>query len=174
MRLLCFALLVVFVFAKDCSLETEKGEKCKEKIKNLYPSQFSVGGEEVNCKANRYSQMDLEEIEDYLADEIVPVVISQDRFYVLDGHHLTQALLQSGWDDVDIELEIVENWNDKSFEEFELSMIERNLFHLYDAGSGPISPTLLPPFSHLDDDMYRTLAWLMREAGNEKRGSELE
>jgi hypothetical protein len=152
-------------------LTSEKGDKCLEKAKNLYPTQFAVGGLEVDCKANRYSEMSQSELEKKLEDEIVPVVISQDRYYVLDGHHLTQALLLSGWGDLEVTLEIVDNWNDLSFPEFELAMTTDNIFYLYNSGNGPISPTLIPPFNYLDDDMFRTLAWLVREAGGFDKGN---
>ena len=171
-KIIFLFLLFTIIFGKDCDYDAKKGDECQTQINQLYPTQFSIGSQEVLCKANLFSQMSKTELEDYLNEkkQIVLVIISQNRYYVIDGHHMIQGLWVGVNDNVEVNLEIIENWNDYTFEEFEEAMIAQNFFHLSDAGIGPISPILLPTFEHLDDDMFRTLSWLVRKAGGYDKG----
>lgn len=173
MILLLFIFATTIIAKDDCSYDDKRGTKCTIKIKDLYPTQFSIGNQEVLCKANFLDHLSRAELEDYLnkGKHTIPVIISQNRYYVIDGHHLTRALLITVGDDIKVNAEVIENWNKYTFEEFELAMIEKNLFYLYDSGQGPISPTLLPTFYNLDDDLFRTLSWLVRRAGGFDKGN---
>lgn len=85
----------------DASWSTlDCGSVCRVKLKDLRPTQSSVGTAAVNCKARKMEQKikDEGDYEKYFKKEkrLVPVIIGpNEKFYVLDHHHMSNALYRA-------------------------------------------------------------------------------
>ena len=76
------------------------GSVCRIKLKDLRPTQASVGTAAVNCKARKMERKidDDASYEKYFkkTNRLVPVVIGpNEKFYVLDHHHMSNALYRA-------------------------------------------------------------------------------
>jgi len=138
----------------------------------MRPSQFGIGGIEVKCKKDRFESFSSSELKKYLesADRRVDVIIGRkSRFYVLDGHHMSRALLDADVkeDEKVIYCNIVENLSDLSDDEFWIQMIGENNVWLYDEkGISPLAPEHLSgDLDGMLDDPFRTLAWMVQDSG---------
>ena len=77
-----------------CPSDARAGEFYKLRLKDLSPTQFAVGGAEVQVRAGRLRkkfQSDPGKLHDYLRVRPVPVVVRSDRFYLVDHHHLARG-----------------------------------------------------------------------------------
>ena len=136
------------------------GTLCKIELKSLRPTQSVLGMLEVKDKIKKLKEMSKDDLKAYLDDHVAPVVIGPDAEpYIIDHHHLGYALLISKTRD-EIHTEIVANWKELSPEDFWTLMQKKNWTYL----NGK-KPTHLPKSLHdLEDDPYRSLAWLARES----------
>jgi len=156
---------------KYCKGDEKEGAICTIKPEDLKPTQFAFGSEEVECKKKYLESLSKSELESYLSDEKrwIIVVIGPEGFFVVDGHHLTRAVMDA---DVDKDLKvmhskILQNWKSYTTEEFWERMVDFNYVWLQDEkGIGPISPDHLPRnIAEMKNDPFRTLSWAVSDAG---------
>src|SRR4051794_28927969 len=135
-------------------------------ILSLRPTQMTVGMREVKEKRERWREhKSTKKQAELLGKHMIPVVLGPDqRYYVVDHHHLTRALHDEGVNDI-----LVSVIGD-------LSMVDREAFwgvmdnkrwvYPYDAKGERRSFKDLPKtVADLKDDPFRSLAGELRRAG---------
>lgn len=142
--------------------------------RQLHPTQFSHGWREVVYKAAKISAMTPAEVQAYLIDKDVPVVIGPGGVpYMTDGHHTLRSLIESTAADKTAYGHILVNWSDLPPEEFWTRMQANNYTYLRDA-QGKLQPPAALPASLLvmQRDPYRGLAWGVMKANGflERKG----
>jgi len=138
----------------------------KRHVFDLRPTQFAVGMFEVEKKTKKLAALKAKELEEYLDAHPVPVVLCRNgEAHVIDHHHLVRACWELGIEKVPTQIEA--DLSHLSEKEFWDEMTKRKWTHLYDQfGSGPHEHLNLPlNVRGLADDLYRSLAWAIREAG---------
>lgn len=144
-------------------------------LNQLKPTQNAVGMDEVKAKADKIAAMDAKKLADYLLQRVIPVVIGNPPkgagddpacYYLVDHHHLAAAMWKALKDpDAQVFAEVRCNWLPLTGNRFWKAMVRNNWVYPFDGlGAGPTSPALLKPFvMDLDNDLYRSLAWVVRE-----------
>ena len=134
-------------------------------ILELRPTQMTVGMREVKEKRKRFREQKGKKQSELLGKRMIPVVVGPDqRFYVVDHHHLARALHEEGIEDI-----LVTVIGD-------LRMVERDAFwgvmdnkrwvYPYDAkGERRHFKDLPKTITELKDDPFRSLAGELRRAG---------
>jgi hypothetical protein len=134
-------------------------------IRELRPTQMTVGMREVKEKRKRFREQKGKKQEELLGKHMIPVVVGPDkRFYVVDHHHLARALHEEGVADI-----LVTVIGD-------LRMVERDAFwgvmdnkrwvYPYDTkGERRPFKDLPKTITELKDDPFRSLAGELRRAG---------
>ncbi len=134
-------------------------------IADLRPTQMTVGLREVKEKRQRWREHGKKKQAELLGRRMIPVVLGPDqRYYVVDHHHLARALLDEGVSKV-----LVTVIGD-------LSMVDRGAFwnvmdgrrwtYPYDAkGERRHFRDIPKAVADLRDDPYRSLAGELRRAG---------
>jgi len=141
-------------------------------VKDLSPTQFSVGKAEVAVRTGRMRKKfkkDPAMLHDYLRVWPVPVVVRGKKFYLVDHHHLARALYdalhEARGKEICVYVKVMGNATTLEELYFCKTMHEHNWVYLFDrAGGGPQQPQKLP--AHIKDlefDPYRSLAWIVRE-----------
>ena len=134
-------------------------------ILSLRPTQMTVGMREVKEKRKRWREQDKEKQADSLGRHMIPVVYGPDqRYYVIDHHHLARALHDEGVKDVLVtivgDLRMVER------EAFWGVMDNKRWVYPYDAkGERRHFKDLPKSVSDLKDDPFRSLAGELRRMG---------
>ena len=155
-----------------CPADARPGEFYKLRVDDLSPTQFATGKAEVKIRAARMAKKvkkDPHKLHDYLRVRPVPIVIRNERFYLIDHHHLVRALHDIGHKlhgkDLAVFVKVMGNASTLEETYFWKSMHKANWVYLFDkAGGGPQQPKTLP--AHVKDlgfDPYRSLAWIVRE-----------
>ena len=134
-------------------------------ILSLRPTQMTVGMREVKEKRKRWREHGKKKQAELLGTHMIPVVYGPDeRYYVIDHHHLGRALHDEGVKEVLVtvvgDLRMVER------EAFWGVMDNKRWVYPYDA-KGERRPFRDLPKSIVDlkDDPFRSLAGEMRRAG---------
>jgi hypothetical protein len=134
-------------------------------ILSLRPTQMTVGMREVKEKRKRWRGQEKKKQAESLGKHMIPVVRGPDeRYYVVDHHHLARALHDEGVKDI-----LVTVIGD-------LSMVEKDAFwgvmdnkrwvYPYDArGERRHFKDLPKSITDLKDDPFRSLAGELRRAG---------
>jgi hypothetical protein len=134
-------------------------------ILSLRPTQMTVGMREVKEKRRRWREQKKKKQAESLGKHMIPVVRGPDqRYYVVDHHHLARALHEEGVSDI-----LVTMIGD-------LSMVERDAFwgvmdnkrwvYPYDAkGDRRHFKDLPKSITELKDDPFRSLAGELRRVG---------
>ncbi|WP_298106449.1 ParB-like protein [Bradyrhizobium sp.] len=134
-------------------------------ILSLRPTQMTVGMREVKEKRKRWREQKKSKQAESLGKHMIPVVCGpDDRYYVIDHHHLARALHDEGVKDI-----LVTVIGD-------LSMVERDAFwgvmdnkrwvYPYDAkGDRRHFKDLPKSIAELKDDPFRSLAGELRRIG---------
>ncbi|GLR86120.1 ParB-like protein [Bradyrhizobium iriomotense] len=134
-------------------------------ILSLRPTQMTVGMREVKEKRKRWREQDKQKQADSLGRHMIPVVHGPDeRYYVIDHHHLARALHDEGVKDVLVTIV------------GDLRMVERDAFwgvmdnkrwvYPYDAkGERRHFKDLPKSIADLKDDPFRSLAGELRRMG---------
>ena len=137
----------------------------QESAYNLLPTQLLVGRASVRLKAKKLGEKTPEARMEYLRTHPVPVVVGPGgRYYLIDHHHMSLALIESGHKKLFIQ--IVADWSDLKSSEFWSRMESSGYTYLYDAAGKKVRPQDLPKsVLGLKDDPYRSLAYFAREAG---------
>jgi len=134
-------------------------------IKELRPTQITVGMREVKEKRQRWREQSAKKGAEFLGKHLIPVVLGpKDRHYVIDHHHLARALHEEGVQDVDVT--VVANLSKLEPDAFWFVLDNLNLMHPFDDKGVRRSHTDIPKsVSELIDDPFRSLAGELRRAG---------
>jgi hypothetical protein len=137
-------------------------------ILELKPTQFAVGLLEVDEKVKRLKKLSPKELKKKIAKKVVPIIVSPwGEFCLVDRHHFVLELWHLGVKKV--RCEIVRDFSKSglSYPLFWRRIARLGYAHLYDQfGEGMRSAFYLPnDIRGLADDPYRSLAWMVREAG---------
>lgn len=136
-------------------------------LSHMKPTQITVGMGEVEQKRQRLRDLAKHpaKLEKFLRKHPVRVVLGPDETaYIVDRHHLGLALALEGY--VSAHVEVYADLSKCGEKEFWKKMEELHFLHLKD-GKGQARPlSALPPsLSEMQDDPYRSLAAVVRNAG---------
>ncbi len=134
-------------------------------VRQLLPTQLTVGMIEVREKTKHLASLKPKPLQEYLADRAMPVVSGPGgRHYITDHHHLARAALDAGIDSVFFSPQA--DLSSCREQEFWCEM-DRNLWvHPLDENGVRHHYSLIPTdLKKLTDDMYRSLAAFVRNAG---------
>ena len=135
-------------------------------VLDLKPTQFVVGRQEIDVKIDKFAGLDGKKLEAYLDDHVVPCIVGpRKQFFMIDHHHFVAAAYDHGHKEVKVS--ILEDQSKLEFDAFWRYMDSRKWLYLYDQfGGGPHPASMLPlDVRGLADDLYRSLAWELRDAG---------
>lgn len=134
-------------------------------IADLRPTQMTVGMAEVDRKRALWRKREATQGAEFLGRSMVPVVIGpKGQPWLIDQHHLVLALHLEGLSHVLVSE--IARLDTLGRHEFLTVMDKRNWLHPYDASGKRCDISDLPKkMSKLDDDIYRSLAGQVREAG---------
>jgi hypothetical protein len=101
----------------------------------------------------------------FLEKRRIPAVLGPgEDYYIIDHHHLSLALWQSEIDEVFVR--VIGDFSDMPKRAFLHAMAAFGWLHAYDAHGRNVCPTRLPAsLDQLRADLYRDLAWSVRQAG---------
>lgn len=137
------------------------------KVSSFRPTQSSVGMYEVESKVHDLKKLmkHPKRLNKYLEQNPIPVVIGpQDELYIIDHHHLARALDELGIPKC--YYAVVADRSQLNPTDFWYFMQEKKWVYLTDQNGKTIPLAHLPTeVSALQNDPYRSLAWLVREAG---------
>jgi hypothetical protein len=134
-------------------------------IKSLCPTQLTIGFIEVEKKRKHLSALSAGQQRDFLEAHPMPVVIGPGRkLYITDHHHLARAALEAGiaggYFTVDAD------FSSRGGEEFWCEMDKNSWVHPLDQNGVRHHYICIPShLSQLFDDIYRSLAGFVRDAG---------
>jgi hypothetical protein len=142
--------------------------KHRQKVLNLRPTQFAVGMLEVEEKIKIVRKFNQKQIQNFIDDNPVPVVIGPEKnLYIVDHHHFLAVCYHIGIKKVRVE--VVRNLSRRrlTYAQFWKWMFKsRNAYPFCQFGEGPRKAIYLPKdIRGLADDPYRSLAWFVRKAG---------
>lgn len=152
-------------FLPKIDAHSPQGTLGRLKLSNLKPTQNAVGMDEVNAKVANIKEKSDSALEDYLLPRAVPVIIGNDgQYYLIDHHHLSISLWRAKGD-MEVPVMVTRNWSSIEGKHFWKAMATNNWLYPFDAmGAGPSNPnTLKQHVKDLDNDLYRSLSWLVRE-----------
>lgn len=154
----------------SCSSALREHDFCELKVSESRPTQFAVGFIEVREKSAKLEGMTQREFEKYLRKHPSPIVIGPGgALFITDGHHLGRAMFEIGRDRM--LGQVIANFSDLGTDEFWRRMDERHWVYPFDEnGQGPLDPRSLPTrLADLRDDIYRSLAGAVRDAGGYRK-----
>ncbi|HLG86557.1 MAG TPA: ParB-like protein [Alphaproteobacteria bacterium] len=134
-------------------------------IKDLRPTQITVGFREVAEKRKRWQELAGSKGEEFLGRHMIPVVLGpKGRHYVIDHHHLVRALHEEGVRDILIT--VVSDLRGVHKDSFWVILDNRCWCHPYDSRGRRRGFDEIPAsISELVDDPFRSLAGGLRRAG---------
>lgn len=134
-------------------------------LKQLRPTQLSVGYAEVELKSRQWAQMGKKQRKAQIESHVFPAVLGPGgHYYIVDHHHLGVALLEQGIDEVFVAVLDEMTWLEPLV--FWRTMEFRAWSHPYDHRGMRRDYRDMPQrLSQLEDDPYRSLAGLVRNAG---------
>jgi hypothetical protein len=150
--------------AARCRADSQAGEECHAKISRLRPTQFGLGLVDVEAKRQELKGSEKKGWR-FLKENPAQVVVGPEgELYLIDRHHLTRAAWEKGFRHT--RAEIVDNLSHLSKKEFWETMKARGWVHLRSEKGRPRTVAQLPRHvRELQDDPYRSLAWVVRQAG---------
>jgi hypothetical protein len=134
-------------------------------IKDLHPTQMTVGMREVDRKRHALRKLRAENVGDFLGTHMIPAVLGPGKTYwLIDHHHLARALMEEGVEQVLVSVAAkLSHLPKKRFFAF---LESSNWLHTYDAQGKRCDWTELPRHvGKMPDDPYRSLAGEVREGG---------
>jgi len=141
----------------------------RAKIKELRPTQLTVGMLEVEVKRKRIAALSAEAREAYLEAHPMPAVLGpKGAIYITDHHHLARAALEAKVEEACFE--IVADFSRLAAEKFWPAMDKRFWVHPLDEHGVKHCYSFIPArLDQLVDDVYRSLAGFVRDAGGFKK-----
>ena len=137
----------------------------KVAIKDLRPTQITVGMREVLVKRKRWRESGIRKSGKFLGEHMIPVILGpKQRHYVIDHHHLARALHDEGLKELAVT--VIANLGALDRDEFWSVMDNRNWMHPFDAEGRRRPYADIPKsVSQLVDDPFRSLAGELRRTG---------
>jgi hypothetical protein len=136
-------------------------------VNHLRPTQVTVGMAEVHDKMKRLKELrdHPHHLQAFLAEHAIPVVEGpEQKYFVIDHHHLGRALWEVGLDGAS--LEVVGNLAKLAEQEFWREMERQHWVHPFDEQGRRQDFAQIPHHvKSLRDDPYRSLAAYVRNAG---------
>lgn len=135
------------------------------RIKDLRPTQMSVGMREVSAKREEWRNRPRDSEGRYLGSHMIPAVIGPHGHpWIVDHHHLALAMHLEGVDEVMVS--VIARLKDLPKKRFLAFMDARNWLHPYNAKGKRCDLDELPQgLTDLEDDPWRSLAGEVRRAG---------
>ena len=135
------------------------------KVQSLRPTQMTVGMREVEEKRKRWREHKEKKKAQFLGSHLVPVILGpRERYYVIDHHHLTRALLDEGQNEIVVT--VVANLQKLDRDAFWVVLDNRGWCHPYDEHGVRRSFADIPSsIGGLRDDPFRSLAGELRRLG---------
>ena len=167
-----FTLLFLVTVTAEVSVQAkhshglEEGDTALVSPDILFPTQFNLGLSEVNIREHTLESLKDKptELVDYLKENTAKAVIGpKGKLYLIDGHHITRAVSDSGLKEVHVE--IVKDYSDLKPKEFWAKLADKEWLYLYDNGVLRPQSELPKTIREMTDDPFRTLAWLVRKVG---------
>jgi hypothetical protein len=134
-------------------------------VKDLRPTQMTVGLREVETKRKRWRESDEGNRAKFLARHLVPVVEGpKGNLYVTDHHHLARALIDEGAKEVMII--VIANLKKLEKDAFWIYLDNRGWLHPFDDDGRRRDYADIPKgIADLVDDPFRSLAGELRRVG---------
>jgi hypothetical protein len=134
-------------------------------IKNLRPTQITVGMLEVEEKRKRWREHKEKKKAEFLGSHMIPVILGpKERPYVIDHHHLARALHEEGQKDVLVS--VVADLRALDKDAFWVVLDNRGWCHPYDeTGVRRGFDDIPAAISDMLDDPFRSLAGELRRIG---------
>lgn len=134
-------------------------------IRDLHPTQITVGFREVLQKRKEWRQHDKRARGEILMRHMVPVLIGpKERYYVTDHHHLVRALHDEGVEEILVNA--IGDLRNIHADLFWIYLDHQNWCHPYDDdGSRRDFASIPSSISALKDDPFRSLAGEVRRSG---------
>ncbi|MDO9384208.1 MAG: ParB-like protein [Hyphomicrobiaceae bacterium] len=138
-------------------------------IDSLRPTQVAVGMRAVAAKRKRLGARKRRKMGRYLERRPIPAVYGPGQeLYIVDHHHLSLALLQSRVTNAFVQ--IIDDYSDLSPKQFWAAMETQGLVYPFDETGSRVALSRMPrAINSLKADVYRDLAWSVREAGGFKK-----
>jgi hypothetical protein len=135
------------------------------KIKDLRPTQMTVGMREVEEKRKRWREHKGKKKSEFLGSHMIPVILGpKDRHYVIDHHHLSRALLDEG--EGEVLTSVVAKLQTLDHDAFWVVLDNRGWCHPYDEdGVRRTFKDIPDSIGDLRDDPFRSLAGELRRIG---------
>lgn len=136
-------------------------------IMRLRPTQVAVGMRAVAAKSERIGAR--KAIRRYVKRRPIPAVFGPgNRYYIVDHHHLSLALLRNRVETAKVR--VIGDFSDLSAQQFWAAMEIQSLVYPFDETGRRVSLFALPDaITEMKADIYRDLAWSVREAGGYKK-----
>ncbi len=143
------------------------------KLSKIAPTQFNIGilamEEKRDKMIEKYNKelKSKKNLEKYLLEKAAPAYLGENgQYYIVDRHHTSRALYEANLPVDEFPVIIIKDLSDMDLSDLFDYLGSINGLYLYENGQGPLDPRHLPDHIwELDDDPYRSLAWLVREAG---------
>ncbi len=134
-------------------------------IKDLRPTQITVGMREVNAKQKHWREMKDEKGGKFLGTHMIPVILGpKKRHFVIDHHHLARALHEEGVKKVMVT--VIANLSMLEGDAFWVVLDNRSWMHPFDEEGRRRDYKAIPKsMSDLIDDPFRSLAGELRRQG---------
>jgi len=135
-------------------------------VEHLHPAQVALGYREVEYRIQQFQAMTPDELDAYLLEHFLPIVIAPDRLpYVVDHHHRARAIQMTGLRKT-VYVKVWENCKDWTKAAFWQLMEEKAWVYPYDKDGQRVELEAIPDsLAALQDDPYRSLAWSVLQAG---------
>ncbi|NBQ53881.1 MAG: chromosome partitioning protein ParB [Proteobacteria bacterium] len=139
-------------------------------LSNIRPGQMTIGVAEARIRAAGIETMNGEERRQYLEEHPISIALGpKGRIHLIDGHHLSYALIElesRGVMAAKAPAKTLGDLSESTESDFWKTMQKRNWVYLFDEKDAPVKPGDLPQqMKGLRDDRQRSLAWLLREEG---------
>jgi hypothetical protein len=134
-------------------------------IKELRPTQMTVGMREVDFMRKRWRARAEKKGAKFLGDHLIPAVLGpKDRYYIIDHHHLCRALHDENVPEVAVT--VVAKLNKLERDAFWVVLDNRGWMHPFDRDGRRREYEDLPKsIADVADDPFRSLAGELRRAG---------
>ena len=134
-------------------------------LKDVRPTQITVGYAEVQAKRAAWQLLAAEERKPFLLSHYLPAVRGpKSQIYIVDHHHLGLALMEERVEHTHVML--LRDLSSLKRDEFWAVMDHHQWVHAYDERGRRCDMDALPKrLTHLRDDPYRSLAGEARRAG---------